>query len=141
VTLGVVVIVTLTLGVIVGVEEIEGLGVLVTVADGVILAPGEELTVMLGVILGVLVTLVPILGVTLTLVLMLGVILTLGVLDGVILGVIEGDPATRDLTTTNGSQTSTLINFMLLAEKGTSKVIPETRSLVSTLVANILISS
>jgi hypothetical protein len=133
--------VTLIVGLTLGVGEKDGFGVVVTVTDGVTLAPGEELTVILGVTLGVAVMLTVTLGVTLTLVLMLGVMLILGVIEGVTLGVTEGDPAIRDLMTVNGSQTSTLTNFTLYAENGTSTVIPETRSLVSTLDAIKLTSS
>lgn len=132
---------TLMLGVADGDTETEGLGVLLTVTDGVTLAPGVEVTLIEGVIVGVLDILTVTLGVILMLVVMVGVTEILGVKLGVKLGVTEGDPGISDLTTVYGSQMSSLTNFILEAENGISTITPETRSFTSTLDATKLVLS
>lgn len=126
---------TLILGVADGEVETDGLGVLLTVIDGVTLTDGVELIPIDGVTVGVAVTLTVTLGVTLTLVDIVGVIDMLGVKLGVRLGVTDGDPGIKDLTTTYDSQTSSLTTFMLDAEKGIFTIIPDTKSITSTLDA------
>lgn len=141
VTLMLVLGVTLMLGVTLGVAENDGFGVVVIVTDGVVLTTGVPVMLMLGVILGLDVTLVVTLGVIVTVVDIVGVIVTLGVELGVRLGVTEGDPAINDLVTAKGSQISLFTIFTLDAEKGISTTIPETRSFTSTLEATKFISS
>lgn len=133
--------VTLGLAAIVGVGDIEGMGVLDGVIDIDTLGVAEGVTEALGVRLGVTDALGVVVGVTLRVIETDGVMLIVGVTVGVTEGVGEGDAGINDFITEKDPQLSSFCNFMLVAEYGISTVTPNTRSCTSTLDRTKLVLS